>query len=94
MIYLNKTIITAVVMRQDLVWLSFHISVLQLKSEGIVLLGMVISSSIFTAPEVNLYSVGKEALIKPFLDRFTQETGVEVNLVMDKADASFTKAIQ
>lgn len=37
--------------------------------------------------EVNLYSARKEALIKPLLDRFTEETGIEVNLVTGKADA-------
>ncbi len=40
-----------------------------------------------TAAEVNLYSARKEALIKPLLDRFTQKTGIEVNLVTGKADA-------
>lgn len=37
--------------------------------------------------EVNLYSARKEQLIKPLLDRFTQETGISVNLVTGKADA-------
>ncbi|MEA3640091.1 MAG: Fe(3+) ABC transporter substrate-binding protein [Lamprobacter sp.] len=37
--------------------------------------------------EVNLYSARKEALIKPLLDRFTEETGIQVNLVTGKADA-------
>ncbi len=37
--------------------------------------------------EVNLYSARKEALIKPLLDRFTEDTGIEVNLVTGKADA-------
>ncbi|ESQ14421.1 MAG TPA: Fe(3+) ABC transporter substrate-binding protein [Chromatiaceae bacterium] len=37
--------------------------------------------------EVNLYSARKEALIKPLLDRFTDETGIQVNLVTGKADA-------
>lgn len=36
---------------------------------------------------VNVYSARKEALIKPMLDRFTQQTGVQVNLVTGKADA-------
>lgn len=39
------------------------------------------------AAEVNLYSARKERLIKPLLDRFTEETGIEVNLVTGKADA-------
>ncbi|MCW8825797.1 MAG: extracellular solute-binding protein, partial [Gammaproteobacteria bacterium] len=37
--------------------------------------------------ELNLYSARKEALIKPLLDQFTQETGIKVNLVTGKADA-------
>lgn len=36
---------------------------------------------------VNLYSARQEALIKPLLDRFTEETGIEVNLVTGSADA-------
>ena len=39
------------------------------------------------AGEVNLYSARKEALIKPLLDRFTEETDIQVNLVTGKADA-------
>ncbi len=38
------------------------------------------------AAEVNIYSARKEALIKPLLDQFTKETGIEVNLVTGKAD--------
>lgn len=37
--------------------------------------------------EVNVYSARKEALIKPLLDRFTEQTGITVNLVTGKADA-------
>ena len=37
--------------------------------------------------EVNIYSARKEALIKPLLDKFTEQTGIEVNLVTGKADA-------
>ena len=39
------------------------------------------------AREVNIYSARKEALIKPILDRYTEQSGVEVNLVTGKADA-------
>jgi iron(III) transport system substrate-binding protein len=39
------------------------------------------------ATEVNVYSARKEALIKPLLDQFTQESGIKVNLVTGKADA-------
>jgi len=37
--------------------------------------------------EVNLYSARKEALIKPLLDSFTEETGIKVNIISSKADA-------
>jgi len=39
------------------------------------------------AAEVNVYSARKEALIKPLLDQFEQQTGIEVNLVTGDADA-------
>ncbi len=38
------------------------------------------------AAEVNIYSARKEELIKPLLDQFTEETGIEVNLVTGEAD--------
>lgn len=42
----------------------------------------------FAADEsVNVYSARKEALIKPLFDRFTEQTGITVNLVTAKADA-------
>jgi len=37
--------------------------------------------------EVNVYSARKEALIKPMLDRFEEESGVTVNLITGSADA-------
>ncbi|MGB0748295.1 MAG: Fe(3+) ABC transporter substrate-binding protein [Magnetospiraceae bacterium] len=40
-----------------------------------------------SAQEVNLYSARKEALIKPLLDQFTEQTGITVNLVTGSADA-------
>jgi iron(III) transport system substrate-binding protein len=40
-----------------------------------------------SAVEVNIYSSRKEELIKPLLDRFTAETGIQVNLVTGKEDA-------
>lgn len=39
------------------------------------------------AAEVNIYSARGEDLIKPALDRFTEETGIEVNLITESADA-------
>jgi len=37
--------------------------------------------------EVNIYSARKEELIKPLLDRFSEQTGITVNLVTGDADA-------
>lgn len=39
------------------------------------------------AQQVNLYSARKEALIKPIVEQFTEQTGIKVNLITGKADA-------
>lgn len=49
----------------------------------LLLLGIGINTSV---AEVNIYSARKEALIKPILDKFTTQTGIEVNLVTGGAD--------
>ena len=49
------------------------------------------TNSLWAAPEVNLYSARNEALIKPLLDKFTEQTGITVNLVTGKADALLTR---
>lgn len=56
-------------------------------------LGLALGLSIAATPyvsmaaeEVNLYSARIESLIKPLLEDFTEETGIEVNLVTGKAD--------
>ena len=41
--------------------------------------------------EVNVYSARKEALIKPILDQFTEQTGIEVNLITGSADALISR---
>ncbi len=46
------------------------------------------------AEEVNLYSARQESLIKPLLDRFTAQTGIQVNLVTGSADALLTRLQQ
>jgi iron(III) transport system substrate-binding protein len=48
-------------------------------------------SPLVLAQQVNLYSARKEALIKPLLDKFTQQTGISVNLVTGKADNLITR---
>lgn len=41
----------------------------------------------FANEEVNLYSARQEALIKPLLDAFTANTGIQVNIISSNADA-------
>ena len=43
------------------------------------------------AEELNVYSARQEALIKPLLDRFAEQTGITVNLVTGKGDALLTR---
>lgn len=53
---------------------------------------IILSACQQQAPEeVNLYSARKEALMKPLLDAFTEETGIKVNLISSKADALLTR---
>ncbi len=56
---------------------------------GLLLLSLVVQMPVLQAADevVNLYSARKEKLIKPLLDRFTEQTGIQVNLVTGKADA-------
>jgi len=48
---------------------------------------LVLASGAFAQGEVNLYSSRQENLIRPLLDRFTQRTGIKVNLVSGSDDA-------
>ena len=48
-------------------------------------LSLVTGSMVCVAAEVNIYSGRKEALIRPVLDKFTEKTGIIVNLVSGKA---------
>ena len=53
----------------------------------LILFSLLLAMQTSLAAEVNVYSGRKEALIKPLFDRFTEETGIRVNLVTGKADA-------
>lgn len=46
---------------------------------------LTIGPALAGAGEVNIYSARQEKLIQPLLDRFTAQTGIEVNLVTGKA---------
>ena len=48
---------------------------------------LFISIASFANEEVNLYSARQEVLIKPLLEAFTADTGIEVNIISSKADA-------
>ncbi len=50
-----------------------------------VLMLTLLSAPVLAVEEVNVYSARKEALIKPLLERFTQQTGIKVNLLTGKA---------
>lgn len=54
---------------------------------GIAFSSLYVTSAAAESGLVNVYSARKEALIKPMLDRFSDETGITVNLVTGKADA-------
>jgi len=47
----------------------------------------LLASGAANSAQVNIYSARQEALIKPVLDRFTDQTGIAVNLVTGKGDA-------
>lgn len=53
----------------------------------IALCAVLVVGSAATAAEVNVYSARKEELIKPLLDRFSEQSGITVNLVTGAADA-------
>ena len=54
---------------------------------AVLLLAGILPLTSVASEEVNIYSARQENLIKPLLDRFTQETGISVNLVTGDADA-------
>lgn len=51
----------------------------------------LITTAVNANEEVNLYSARQETLIKPLLDAFTADTGIQVNIISSKADALLTR---
>ena len=47
---------------------------------------VLLSTQPVLASSVNVYSARSEALIKPLLDQFTEETGISVKLITGRAD--------
>ena len=56
-----------------------------------LLAGLCLGGGVGAADEVNVYSARQEALIKPLLDQYTADSGVEVNLVTGSGDALLTR---
>jgi iron(III) transport system substrate-binding protein len=52
---------------------------------------MLTLTPVIQADQVNVYSARQENLIKPVLDRFTEHTGIRVNLVTGGADELITR---
>ena len=57
----------------------------------LVTLLFILIAPMSLAQEVNVYSAREENLIKPLLDRFTQSTGIKVNLITGGADELITR---
>ncbi|WP_294134720.1 Fe(3+) ABC transporter substrate-binding protein [Pseudohongiella sp.] len=51
----------------------------------------LLAAGILSAAEVNVYSAREENLIKPILDRFSEQTGITVNLITGGADELITR---
>lgn len=48
---------------------------------------LLATTAVWASGQVNIYSARQEVLIKPLLDRFSDQTGIRVNLVAGNADA-------
>ncbi|GGO75021.1 Fe(3+) ABC transporter substrate-binding protein [Bowmanella pacifica] len=62
-----------------------------LKPVSILALLLSAATAVQAAQEVNVYSARKEALIKPVLDDFTKQTGIQVNLITGNADTLLSR---
>ena len=63
----------------------------RIKITSLCLPVFLLASAIAQAAEVNVYSARQEALIKPLLDKFTEQTGIKTNLITAKAAALKTR---
>ncbi len=63
----------------------------KLKLSALCLPVFLVASAMADAAEVNVYSARQEALIKPLLDKFTEQTGIKTNLITAKAAALQTR---
>lgn len=58
-----------------------------------LLLTVLVQSADAWADEVNVYSARQEELIKPVLDRFSEQTGIRVKLITGNADELITRMV-
>lgn len=63
-----------------------------LNLRSLLCVGLIFSACFqVSAQEVNVYSGRQEALIKPLLDKFSEQSGIKVNLVTGKGDALLSR---
>ena len=55
-----------------------------MRKKALVLLTALLSTPVFAADVVNIYSFRQPFLIKPILDDFTKQTGIKTNVVFAK----------
>ena len=55
-----------------------------MRKKALVLLTALLSTPVFAADVVNIYSFRQPFLIKPILDDFTKQTGIKTNVVFSK----------
>jgi iron(III) transport system substrate-binding protein len=68
------------------------LSIKTFNAKKLCCIGLLICSSFgLIAQEVNVYSGRQEALIKPLLDKFTEQSGIRVNLVTGKGDGLLSR---
>ena len=60
---------------------------------GILVLALL-PGTLLAQGNVNVYSARQEALIKPLVERFTEETGIRVNIVSAQADALLQRLLR
>lgn len=60
---------------------------------GILVLALL-PGTLLAQGNVNVYSARQEALIKPLVERFTEETGIRVNIVTAQADALLQRLLR
>ena len=61
-------------------------SIKALSLVGAAVVTALFNMAVAQASEVNIYSARQEELIKPLLDKFSNETGIKVNLITGKPD--------